>query len=563
MTSYRPMLITIVLPAFNEAKRLRKTVEEVVKAAEKTGYDYEIIIAEDGSTDGTDRIAAEIARENEKIVHLHSPDRLGRGKALKNAFKVAKGDVLVYMDVDLATDLSHLKELVDAIAVEGYDFATGSRLMKESRCERPLKRELASKGYNFLVRLFLGSKLRDHQCGFKAFRKDAVMDVLEDVEDNHWFWDTEVLVLAQKKGYRVKEIPVRWRHGGETKVEMGRDVGYMFGQIMRMWLREKRSSRKYVLATFAISFVLLIALAYFAGVDRIYTAVVRLNPYYLLLSSVIYASSYLLRGYRFSYILSRLDYDCGTAFSSGAVSIGQMVNVVTPVRIGDVARAYVFKKINVPYTSSLGAVAVERMFDLVSVAVIATISAIMLGMGVNEPIYAVIFALVIVLLIFALSRMENMIGRVFRNAKRVLGVKEAVIITALSSLIWLSDIAVCYIIASSYLPSALGFAPSTMIPSTFLYVSLAVSVANIVKALPITPGGIGTYEAAMTAILSNTFSQSVAFVISLVDHAVKNIVTLILGFISMAALNVHMQNIRGVDVKTVKGVEMENVKEER
>jgi hypothetical protein len=228
--------VSIVLPAYNEASSLEKAVEEVMSEMNRfySPKDYEIIIAEDGSTDGTDKIAENLARKYDNVIHLHSDERLGRGRALFNAFKQSKGEILVYLDVDLSTNLKHLKQLIDSIAIEGYDFATGSRLMKESRTERPFKRNFASKSYNFLVRLFLGSKLKDHQCGFKAFKRDVLFRVAEKAKDTHWFWDTEIMVLAQKMGYKVKEIPVTWKQGSETKVRFGRDILYMFGQIMRM-----------------------------------------------------------------------------------------------------------------------------------------------------------------------------------------------------------------------------------------------------------------------------------------------------------------------------------------
>lgn len=527
------MKVSIVLPAYNEARRLKDTVEKVHAAMERTGYDYEIIIAEDGSTDGTDRIASEIASEKPRVIHLHSDTRLGRGKALMNAFEKSDGDVVVYMDVDLATDLGHLKELIDAVAFEGYAIATGSRLMKESKADRPAKREIASRGYNFLVRLFLGSKIHDHQCGFKAFQRKAILDIAKKVKDNHWFWDTEVLVLAQKMGYRVKEIPVRWRHGGETKVEFGKDVAYMFSQILRMWLDERKRSRRYLVITSIIAFAILAFIAYKAGFQNVYTAILSTNPYFVVLSSTLYALSYILRGYRFRYIISKLGYDKSTAFSTAAVSISQTVNVITPVRIGDLARAYVFKKRDVPYSSSIGGIAAERVFDLFSVAIIAMISALMLGSGIREPAYAFLFSALVFAGIFALSRMENIVGKIFRNARRVMGIKESLALTLLSLLLWLSDITVCYIIALSF-----GSAD-------FILISLAVAVGNIIKALPLTPGGIGTYEAAITAILSSTYTTGIAFSIALIDHAVKNIATIVLGIISLTSLNLTLREVEG------------------
>jgi glycosyltransferase AglD len=143
--------------------------------------------------------------------------------------------VLVYMDLDLATDLKHLKPLVEAITIEGYDFSTGSRMLHESKAERTASRSISSKTYNFLVRHMLGSKLHDHQCGFKAFKREPLMQIIDKVEANHWFWDTEIMVRAQRTGYKVKEIAVEWKSGKDTKVNLVKDSWSMFCQIMGLW----------------------------------------------------------------------------------------------------------------------------------------------------------------------------------------------------------------------------------------------------------------------------------------------------------------------------------------
>lgn len=168
------------------------------------------------------------------MVHLHSDERLGRGRALNRAFKASHGEILGYIDVDLATDMKHLRELVQYIR-DGYDFATGSRMLPESNVKRPFKRGFASKGFNFLTRLLLGSKLHDHQCGFKSFKREALFKLLDEVKDAHWFWDTELFVRAQRAGYKVREFPVEWRHGGATKVDLIKDIFGMGSQILRLW----------------------------------------------------------------------------------------------------------------------------------------------------------------------------------------------------------------------------------------------------------------------------------------------------------------------------------------
>jgi glycosyltransferase AglD len=227
--------VSVVLPAYNEVDCLAPALEMSTQGLKQFVQSFEVIIAEDGSTDGTAERAEELAQENPCVIHIHRNQRLGRGTALNNAFKQSNGQVLVYMDLDLATDIRFLKPLIEAITLEGYDFSTGSRMLPESKAERTFRRSFSSKTYNFLVRHMLGSKLRDHQCGFKAFKREAVLGLLDEVEAKHWFWDTEILVRAQRHGFKVKEIAVEWTSGKGTKVNLFLDSLNMFRQIMKLW----------------------------------------------------------------------------------------------------------------------------------------------------------------------------------------------------------------------------------------------------------------------------------------------------------------------------------------
>lgn len=228
-------MVSVVLPAYNEVNQLETAVTRVSQALKEAGYTFEVVIAEDGSTDGTAELSEKLTQKYPFVRHIHRERRLGRGTALNNAFRQCSGKVLVYMDLDLATDLKSLKPLVDAIAVEGYDLSTGSRLMRESTVERSLRRNISSKSYNFLVRRMLGSKVRDHQCGFKAFKSEAVLGLMGEVKATHWFWDTEILVRAQRRGCRIKEIAVEWASGKDTKVNLAKDSWNMFWQVTRLW----------------------------------------------------------------------------------------------------------------------------------------------------------------------------------------------------------------------------------------------------------------------------------------------------------------------------------------
>ena len=232
--------VSVVFPAYNEVDYLEPAVEKVTKALGEFARSYEIIIAEDGSKDGTAERAEALAQRFPCVKHIHGEQRLGRGTALNNAFRRSSGRVLVYMDLDLATDLKYLKPLVDALRVEGYDFATGSRMLPESKVERSLSRSISSKSYNFLVRHMLGSKLRDHQCGFKAFKREPTLQLIEEVGARHWFWDTEILVRAARKGYTIKEIPVEWKSGRKTKVNLFKDSYNMGKQVFKLWWKFKK-----------------------------------------------------------------------------------------------------------------------------------------------------------------------------------------------------------------------------------------------------------------------------------------------------------------------------------
>lgn len=234
-----PVQVSVVLPAYNEADFLEPAVTKISHSLEALGCSYEIIIAEDGSTDGTDKKAAQLAQTFPFVRHIHREQRLGRGTALNNAFRQSSGEVLVYMDLDLATDLKYLKLLIEAIMLEGFDFSTGSRMLPESKAERTFRRRLSSKAYNFFVRRMLGSKLKDHQCGFKAFKREPLMQLLGEVEATHWFWDTEILVRAQKDGFKVKEFAVEWKSGKGTKVNMFTDSWNMFRQVVSLWWKLK------------------------------------------------------------------------------------------------------------------------------------------------------------------------------------------------------------------------------------------------------------------------------------------------------------------------------------
>ncbi len=229
--------VSIVLPASNEASTIASAAEATITALE--GFlppdSFEVVIAEDGCTDETPEIAALLARDHDRIRHFHGESRAGRGAALSRVFETVESDVVGYIDTDLATNMRHLEELVESVRVGPYDVATGSRLLPDSQANRSLKRGTASRVYNRLVRTCLSSSVHDHQCGFKAFDRTALDALLPVVEDRHWFWDTELLIRAQRMGYRIHEFPVVWNPGRDTTVDLLRDGSFMGYRVFRLW----------------------------------------------------------------------------------------------------------------------------------------------------------------------------------------------------------------------------------------------------------------------------------------------------------------------------------------
>ena len=225
--------VTVVIPVFNDIHALETAIPRSLEILSRITNGFELIIAEDGSTDGSADFVRQYERRDIRIHLLHSDERLGRGKALNRAIYESRGNIVCYYDVDLATDMQHLPELIGAVR-EGADIATGSRLMPGSDTLRTGGREIASRSYNFLVRLFLGSRIYDHQCGFKSFNKERILPVLPTIRSSHWFWDTEILVRSQRNGARVREFPVRWRAGKGTTVKI-KDIFEMGSSILRLW----------------------------------------------------------------------------------------------------------------------------------------------------------------------------------------------------------------------------------------------------------------------------------------------------------------------------------------
>lgn len=203
-------VLDVVIPVYNEEADLEPCIRRLhAHLAEHVSYPYRITVADNASTDETLRVAERLAREFPEVA-VHHLDEKGRGRALNAVWRASDAAVLAYMDVDLSTDLAALGPLVAPLLSGHSDLAIGSRLARGARVVRGPKREFISRAYNLILRSTLAAKFSDAQCGFKAIRADVARELLPHVEDTGWFFDTELLVLAQRAGLRIHEVPVDW-----------------------------------------------------------------------------------------------------------------------------------------------------------------------------------------------------------------------------------------------------------------------------------------------------------------------------------------------------------------
>ncbi|GAB6862269.1 flippase-like domain-containing protein [Haloplanus litoreus] len=581
--------VSVVLPAYNEERTIEATVETTLSTlgAFLPAGAFEVLVAEDGCDDRTPDIADRLADADPRIRHVHSDDRLGRGGALERAFSAAAGDTLVYFDTDLATDMSHLEELVERVRSGEADVATGSRWMPGQIADRPAKRGVPSRVYNGLVRLFLRSPLRDHQCGFKALSRDAFERLHGDVEDEHWFWDTELLVRAQRAGLEVAEFPVEWEPKGDTKVDLVRDVFGMGSQILRLWWQvsvSPRITRRVSVGAGALLTVLALALmTLYLDPQAVLTELEGADLRLVGLAGAVYLLSWPLRGSRYRDILAELGYRERLGFLTGAVFISQTGNLVFPARAGDGVRAYVMKaRRGIPYPTGFASLAVERVFDLLTItvlggtvlvgyvltgstdAVISTLSGGVPGVDPRSARVALTVAagvataavLAVAAIVVSARREGNLIRRLVTGvssdsyADYVAGVLESFVgdvqavaadraafgrIGASSLVIWALDVVTAILVLAAF---DVALTTPTLVAVGFF----AVSVGNLAKVLPLSPGGIGLYEAAFTLLVAGLtpVTGATAFGAAVLDHAVKNLVTVAGGVVSMLALNVSL-----------------------
>ena len=209
--------LDIVIPVYNNADVLNKSIYTQIDFYSKHlhNFDWNILIANNMSTDNTLAIAKKLSDQFKRVHYLNIPKK-GRGNALKTAWLQSNAHFLSYMDVDLATDLNAFPILIDNL-VKGYDLSVGSKYIRNAKCQRYFSRYILSKSFNIINKIIFNANFSDAQCGFKAINKSAAQAILPKIKDTNWFFDTELLVYAQRMGFSIKEVPVKWVELGMAK----------------------------------------------------------------------------------------------------------------------------------------------------------------------------------------------------------------------------------------------------------------------------------------------------------------------------------------------------------
>lgn len=229
--------VDVVIPVYNEQAALADSIARLTGfLADNLPYRWRVIVADNASTDRTAEIGRQLAAADDRVEYLHIPQK-GRGRALRAAWLGSDADVVSYMDVDLSTNLDAFRPLVEHILDGPYDVAIGSRLLRGARVTRQWKREVISRIYNLMIRAFFPRRgFSDAQCGFKALSRRAADDLVPLVRNNEWFFDSEMLIRAEQRGYRIAEVPVEWIEDLDSRVNVVKTAAEDIRGLLRVRL---------------------------------------------------------------------------------------------------------------------------------------------------------------------------------------------------------------------------------------------------------------------------------------------------------------------------------------
>lgn len=226
--------LSIIIPAYNEEKRIEKTVKDYVKYFKK--YDYELLIIPNGCKDNTEKITKELSKKYSKVRYKIIKEAVGKGTAITMGFKIAQGNLIGFVDADNSTKPKDFEDLVKNI--KKYDCIIASRYINGAivKPKQKITRIIASRGFNFLVRFLFGLRIYDTQCGAKLFKKQTIKKIIAKLDLTRWAFDVDLLLKIKKEGYKIKEFPTRWEDSSDSKLKIHKAVIEMFLSLARLKL---------------------------------------------------------------------------------------------------------------------------------------------------------------------------------------------------------------------------------------------------------------------------------------------------------------------------------------
>lgn len=224
---------SIVIPAYNEQARIGGTLAEVIRCVEANHWAAEILVVDDGSTDSTAEIVKAFSARTPFVRLLSNGSNRGKGFSVRNGMLHAAGDIVLFTDADLSSPMQEAERLFDAIR-QGADVAIGSRWLAQSRqtIRQPLYRRFFGRCFNFVTRMIMRLPFADTQCGFKAFTRPAAQTIFQLQQIERWGFDPEILFIALKRGYNIREVPVSWAHDKRTRISYLRDGLQMLKELL-------------------------------------------------------------------------------------------------------------------------------------------------------------------------------------------------------------------------------------------------------------------------------------------------------------------------------------------
>lgn len=224
---------SIIIPAYNESLRLGATLEEILAYAEQKRWEWELIVVDDGSRDNTKEIVQAFIQKNPRVRLLENPGNHGKGYSVRNGMLQGHGEILLFSDADLSSPIEEAEKLFAAIH-NGADIAIGSRWLDPTLLTRkqPIYRRILSRIFNLSLRLVLGLKFKDTQCGFKAFSRNSARAIFPPQKVERWGFDPEIIYVAQRLGFKIAEVPVRWAHSAGTRLHPIRDGIHAFWDVL-------------------------------------------------------------------------------------------------------------------------------------------------------------------------------------------------------------------------------------------------------------------------------------------------------------------------------------------